>query len=234
MKSSKKKNVQMMIFTLIELLVVIAIIAILASMLLPALNKARDTAKKAACMNNVKQIAMSIKMYADDYDDRIIINYQVAPNWYWQQLLVAEKYITGAMKPNEVPNSNVYARGVYHCPSVAVSSSVYKGCEYGMNDFLYQGRTLVATKFAKFTSIPHSSQVMMLGDKSSGARHYSIKWWAGVPYNDKLRHSDGMNVGFVDGHVESKKYTEIPFYELNGSGFRQVFWGYLRELSHWK
>ena len=55
-------------FTLIELLVVVAIIAVLASLLLPALTRVRETARRAACMNNLRQLVVSMNLYADDHN----------------------------------------------------------------------------------------------------------------------------------------------------------------------
>jgi prepilin-type N-terminal cleavage/methylation domain-containing protein len=61
-------------FTLIELLIVVAIIAILASMLLPSLGRAKRTAEKAVCINNLKQIQLAYSLYPADYDGRLVIN----------------------------------------------------------------------------------------------------------------------------------------------------------------
>src|SRR5437879_8849228 len=100
-------------FTLIELLVVIAIIAILAVLLLPALSRAKETARRTACASNLRQVNLAIRLYSEDYSDSLPVlpdpnPYPNGVGAYYKQLVKGYLGLTGPASSNE---------NVFICPS---------------------------------------------------------------------------------------------------------------------
>ncbi len=211
------------IFTLIELLVVIAIIAILASMLLPALNKARDKAKTIKCAGNQKQIALAILQYALDYDNDIPIQYGQSNLTYWNYPL--NPYL------NKKNSSDWHPGNVFYCPSYKPLASDFASYNrtYGINPNVVNKKWNLTLKTVK-----NSSKVLIMGDKIPSAGDYiqvpinpvydywgiwktgtsrsgSCGTWSGgsTRIASYWRHSNGVNFAFVDGHVERKTSADV-------------------------
>ena len=202
-------------FTLIELLIVIAILAILASMLLPALNKAREKARGIQCASNLKQSFQMLQFYADD-------NHGYIPKY-------AEGTYTWSNPSTVTARTYFQNRKVLHCPS----GKLPPGCDpTNLNDLgtsswytygIVEGNSGTFMHFAtrKTIKTPNqwgsgrqhdpnipNSRMMLLADSiSSAPGNYQSYLILQAPWETSntvaLRHSRRANMAFFDGHVEA-------------------------------
>ncbi|HEX2999380.1 MAG TPA: DUF1559 domain-containing protein [Armatimonadota bacterium] len=219
-------------FTLIELLVVIAIIAILAAILFPVFARARENARKATCMSNLKQLGTAFTMYAQDYDE------------CWPICSYYDCFTTGnAWVPGSLPwpftlQPYLKNRGVLVCPSDGEKACMTKDIYVPM--MTVAGYAPASASFAdmaaafplsyasnylihattgngqvvnnSMAAIQSASKTFLISEFGKGSYAYSV-WYmhpgygAGARWEAGARHMDGRNWLFCDGHV--KWYHEL-------------------------
>jgi prepilin-type N-terminal cleavage/methylation domain-containing protein/prepilin-type processing-associated H-X9-DG protein len=201
-------------FTLIELLVVIAIIAILAALLLPALQSAKEKGRSAACLNNLHQMFVAATLYGEDYSDYIPPKYTetvflgyVTNRWFYFLSSYLGKNTTvfecSSVRPADLP---------YYVDSIFLHG---RNCRlaYGQNNGLGGDSSIVGLPFHKRAELTKPDRTILITDASN----YNISWDSAGNFPTvyvAYRHLRRANVLMADGHTESDPSPLYPAFQF--------------------